>query len=83
VAHPSYPCYSEGRDQDDHSSKPVRANSSERPYLEKPFTKTELAEWLKAMALSSSSSTTKKNLKIDLSYDRVIPLLEIYSKESE
>jgi hypothetical protein len=31
-----------------------------RPYLEKPFTKIELVEWLKVKALSSSPSTAKK-----------------------
>jgi hypothetical protein len=31
-----------------------------RPYLEKPFTKIGLVEWLKVKALSSSSSTSKK-----------------------
>jgi hypothetical protein len=31
-----------------------------RPYLEKPFTKIGLVEWLKVKALSSSPSTTKK-----------------------
>jgi hypothetical protein len=31
-----------------------------RLYLEKPFTKTWLAEWLKMKALSSSPSTTHK-----------------------
>jgi hypothetical protein len=30
-----------------------------RPYLEKPFTKTVLVEWLKVKALSSSPSTAK------------------------
>jgi hypothetical protein len=36
-----------------------------RPYLEKPFTKIGLAEWLKVKALCSSPSTAKKekNLK--------------------
>jgi hypothetical protein len=38
VAHDYNPSYSGSRDQEDHSSKPVWANSS-RPYLEKPFTK--------------------------------------------
>jgi hypothetical protein len=33
------PSYLGGRDQEDHGSKPTRANSSRRPYLEKPFTK--------------------------------------------
>jgi hypothetical protein len=28
-----------------------------RPYLKKPFTKTELVEWLKVKALSSSPNT--------------------------
>jgi hypothetical protein len=40
--------------------KPAQANSSVRPYLEKPFTKIGLVEWPKVKALSSSSSTTKK-----------------------
>jgi hypothetical protein len=31
-----------------------------RPYLEKPFTKIGLVEWLKMKALSSSPSTEKK-----------------------
>jgi hypothetical protein len=31
-----------------------------RPYLEKPFTNIGLVEWLKAKALSSNPSTTKK-----------------------
>jgi hypothetical protein len=43
----------------DHGSKPAWANSSERPYLKKPFTKTGLVEWLKVKTLSSSPSTAK------------------------
>jgi hypothetical protein len=55
-----------------------------RPYLEKPFTKIQLVEWLRVKALSSSSSTTKKKkLKTDLPYDPEIPLLGIYLKECE
>jgi hypothetical protein len=34
-----------------------------RPYLEKPFTKIGLVEWLKMKALSSSPSTSKKKKK--------------------
>jgi hypothetical protein len=34
-----------------------------RPYLEKPFTKKGLVEWLKVKALSSNSSTAKNNNK--------------------
>jgi hypothetical protein len=63
VAHAYNPSYPGGRDQEDHSSKPVQANSSWRPYLEKPFTKIGLMEWLQGKALSSSSSTTKKEEK--------------------
>jgi FixJ family two-component response regulator len=33
--------------------------SGSRPYLEKPFTKIGLVEWIKVKALSSSSSTAK------------------------
>jgi hypothetical protein len=34
-----------------------------RPYLEKPFIKIRLVEWLKVKALSSSPSTAKKKKK--------------------
>jgi hypothetical protein len=54
------PSYSGSKDQEDGSSKPAQANSSTRPYLEKPFTKIGLVEWLKVKVLSSSPSTTKK-----------------------
>jgi hypothetical protein len=35
-------------------------SGSQETYLEKPFTKIGLMEWLKVKALSSRSSTTKK-----------------------
>jgi hypothetical protein len=57
VAHACTPSYSGGRDLEDRGSKPDRAN---RPYLEKPFTKIGLVEWLKVKTLSSNPSTTKK-----------------------
>jgi hypothetical protein len=57
------PSYSGGRDQEDCSSKPTRANSS-RDLIsgekKKPFTKKKLVEWLKVWALSSNPSTKKK-----------------------
>jgi hypothetical protein len=34
-----------------------------RPYVEKPFTKIGLVEWLKVKALSSSPSTAKQKRK--------------------
>jgi hypothetical protein len=40
--------------------KPALANSSSRPYLEKPFTKIGLVEWLKVKALSSRPLPQKK-----------------------
>jgi hypothetical protein len=43
--------------------KPAWANSSARPYLEKPFTKIGLVEWLKVKDLSSSPSIAKKKKK--------------------
>jgi hypothetical protein len=52
--------YSGGRDQEDHGLKPAWANSSSRPYLEKPFTKIGLVEWLMVKALNSNPSTKKK-----------------------
>jgi hypothetical protein len=35
VAHACNPSYSAGRDQEDHSSKPAKANSSQEPVLKK------------------------------------------------
>jgi hypothetical protein len=63
MAHTNNHSYSGGRDQEDCGSKPAQANSSMRPYLEKPFTKIGLVEWCKVKALSSSPSTTKKKKK--------------------
>jgi hypothetical protein len=60
VAHACNPGYSGGRDQEDCGSKSAWANSSVRPYLEKPFTKIGLVLWLKVRALSSSPSAAKK-----------------------
>jgi hypothetical protein len=57
MAHVCNPSYSGGRDQEDRVSKPAWAN---RLYLEKPFTKIGLVEWLKVKALSSSPRTSKK-----------------------
>jgi hypothetical protein len=59
VARACNPHYSGGRDQENHSSKPAWANSSIRPYLEKPFTRIRKVEWPKEKALSSSTSTAK------------------------
>jgi hypothetical protein len=42
--HTCNPSYSGGRDQEDRGSKPAQANSSARPYLEKPFRKIGLVE---------------------------------------
>jgi hypothetical protein len=57
---PFNPSYSEGRDQENHSSKPGQANSSVRPYLEKPFTKNRAGGMAQGEGQSSSPSTTKK-----------------------
>jgi hypothetical protein len=47
VAHAYNSSYSGSRDQEDSGSKPDQANSSARAYLEKPFTKIGVVEWLK------------------------------------
>jgi hypothetical protein len=57
VAHACNPSYSGGGEQEDHGLKPTWVNKFTRSYLEKPFTKIELVDWLKVKALSSSSST--------------------------
>jgi hypothetical protein len=59
VPHACNPSHSGGRGQENRGSKPARANSYRRPYLEKPFPKIGLVEWLKVKALSSSPSTSK------------------------
>jgi hypothetical protein len=40
--------------------KPAQANSSARPYLEKPFTKSGLVECLKVKTMSSNHELKKK-----------------------
>jgi hypothetical protein len=60
VAHTYNPSYSEGRDQNS-GWKPTQANTVTRPYLEKPFTKIGVVEWLKLKAMHSSLSSEKKN----------------------
>jgi hypothetical protein len=60
MAHACNPSYSGGRDQEDLGSKPNLGKQFSRPYLEKPFTKIGLVEWLKVKVMSSSPSTTKK-----------------------
>jgi hypothetical protein len=64
VAHTCNPSYSAGRDQEDHGSKEVSPGKYfARPYLEKPYHKKWLVEWLKVYAMSSNASTTKKKKK--------------------
>jgi hypothetical protein len=62
VAHAYNPSNSVGRDQEDHSSKPAWANSSQDPSLKIPITEKRWVEWLKAKSLSSSPTPEKKNL---------------------
>jgi hypothetical protein len=52
VAHTCNPSYLGGLQ--------FQASPGTRPYLEKPFTKIGLVEWLKVKALSSSPSSEKK-----------------------
>jgi hypothetical protein len=65
-AHTCNPNYSGGRDQENHGSKPVQANSSGDPVLKKHVTKraggiAQVVVYLssKCEALSSNRSTTK------------------------
>jgi hypothetical protein len=66
VAHAFNPTYSGGRDQDTRRSNSAPGKKFVRPYLEKPFTKIGLVEWLKVKTLSSSPSTAKKKKKKSL-----------------
>jgi hypothetical protein len=59
VAHAYNPCYSGGKDQEDHSSKPAQANSSQDPILQIPNTKS-VSGVAQGVALSSSPSTANK-----------------------
>jgi hypothetical protein len=54
VAHACNPSYPGSRDQEDPCLKPAWANSSARPYAEKPFIKIGLVEWFKVKALRSA-----------------------------
>jgi hypothetical protein len=60
VAHTCNPSYSGGRDQEDHGSKPARANSSQAP-LKNRSQKIGLVEWFKVKALISSPRTANNN----------------------
>jgi hypothetical protein len=63
VAHACNPSYTGGRDQEDHSLKPARANSSRNPISKKPFTKKKKKGWWwsgSRWALSSSPTPQKK-----------------------
>jgi hypothetical protein len=71
MAHACSSSYSRGRDQEDPGLKPAQTNSSARPYLEKPFTKIGLVEWLKVKAMSSSPSTEYNERT--LGYSKVYP----------
>jgi hypothetical protein len=64
-AHTYNPSYSRGRDQEDHSLKPSRANSSQELISKKLITKIGW-DWLKVKALSSNPSTARKKTKINL-----------------
>jgi hypothetical protein len=75
VAHTCNPSCSGGRDQEDYDLKPAQASSSVSPYLEKPFTKIELVEWLKVKALSSSPSTAKRKKKDIKKHTKTLTLL--------
>jgi hypothetical protein len=68
VAHICNPSYSGGRDQEDHSSEPLRTNTSRDPTLKNPSQKIGLVEWLKVKALSSSPSTAQKKKKLTNKY---------------
>jgi hypothetical protein len=64
VAHSYNPSYSGGRDQEDHHSKPTRANSSQDPISKKTFTRKGLVKCLKVKVLSSNpKKETKKQTK--------------------
>jgi hypothetical protein len=61
VAHACNPSYSEGRDQEDCSSKPAQANTAPEILSQKALhKKLGLVEWIKVKALSSSPSTAKE-----------------------
>jgi hypothetical protein len=47
VAHACNPRYPGGKDQEDRSSKPAQANSSQDPILKNTLHKTGLVQWLK------------------------------------
>jgi hypothetical protein len=60
VAHTCNPSYSGGRNQEGHSLKPARANTSRDRILKTLITKGGLVELLKVKALNLNPSTAKK-----------------------
>jgi hypothetical protein len=60
VAHACNPCYSGGRDQEDHCSRAAQANSSQDPILKKHMTESAGGAAQHAGLISSPSATRKK-----------------------
>jgi hypothetical protein len=73
VAHTCNPGYSGGRDQEDCGSKLARQIVPET-LSQKSFTKIGLVKWLKVKALSSSTTTTKKKIQVELILFKFMPL---------
>jgi hypothetical protein len=63
VAHTCYPSYSEGRGQEDHSSKPAWANSLQDPILKKTLHKKGLGRVAQGVGLRFKLQYWKKKKK--------------------
>jgi hypothetical protein len=61
----------------------IRANSSVRSYLEKPFTKIGLVEWLKVKVLSASNIHTQKKLTTKINNTTVNHILKNQKKKKK
>jgi hypothetical protein len=52
-----------------------------RPYLEKSFTKIELVEWLRVMALCSNPSTTHRT-KLNYAHFNAFPTYKLFCRKA-
>jgi hypothetical protein len=64
---------SRDRDQEDYGLKPAKANSSTRPYLEKPFTKIGLVE-SKQQYCKNKNQTKPKKLVVFVTLENFMKL---------
>jgi hypothetical protein len=77
VAHAYNPSYSGGRDEEDHSSKATRANSSQDPILKMPITKKSWWSGLRCRSEFKPQYSKKKKKKVEIRWHISYPSIKL------